>query len=118
MSLSATSLWFLNTSRHVDSAISPGSLFSCFFALSEKRFFLISKLNLPWCNRRLIRLVLSRDLSDHVWLIFHGEVRCYVYTDTRKDDKQLHPAFVDPFLTKSCLVCSSLGQVTQKPALP
>jgi len=50
MSLNTTSKWFLNTSRDGDSTIFPESLFQCLTTLSEKKFFLISNLNLPWCN--------------------------------------------------------------------
>jgi len=49
---------FLNTSRDGDSTISLGSLFQCFITLSVKKFFLISSLNLLWCNLRPFPLVL------------------------------------------------------------
>ena len=54
-----TSRQFLNTSRNGDSSTSLGSLFQCSSPLSEKKFFLISNLNLPWCNLRPLPLVLS-----------------------------------------------------------
>ena len=38
----------------------PGSLFQCLDTLSEKKFFLISNLNLSWCNLMPLPLVLSR----------------------------------------------------------
>ena len=59
MSRSATSTCFLNTSRHGDSTTSQNSLFQCLTTLSVKKFFLISNLNLPWCNLRPLPLVLS-----------------------------------------------------------
>ena len=59
MSLSTTSTLSLSTSRNGDSTISLGSLFQYFTTLSEKKFFLISNLNLPWHNLRLFSLILS-----------------------------------------------------------
>jgi len=56
-SLSATSTWLLHTSRN--STTSLGSLCHCLTALSEKKYFLISNLNLPWHNLRPLPLVLS-----------------------------------------------------------
>ncbi|KAK4816523.1 hypothetical protein QYF61_017623 [Mycteria americana] len=41
-----------------DSTTSLGSLFQCLITLSVKTFFLISNLNLPWCNLRPFHLVL------------------------------------------------------------
>jgi len=58
MSLSTTSKQFVNTFRDSDSTTSLGSLFQCLTSLSEKKFFLISNLNLPWCNLRPFALVL------------------------------------------------------------
>ena len=46
-SLSATSPWFWNTSRDGDPTTSLGSPFQCLTALSEKKLFVISDLNLP-----------------------------------------------------------------------
>ena len=60
MPLSATSTCLLNTSRDGDSTTSLGSLFQCWTTLSVKKFFLISSLNLPWCNLRPFALVLSQ----------------------------------------------------------
>ena len=54
MSLSATSTCFLNTSKDSDST----SPFQCLIALLEKKFFLISNLNLPWHNSKPSALVL------------------------------------------------------------
>jgi len=59
MSLSATSLCFLSTSRDGDCTISPGSLFQCLTTPSEKLFFLLSNVNLPLHNLRPLLLVLS-----------------------------------------------------------
>jgi len=59
MSLSTTSKWFLNTSRVGDSTTSLRSPFQCLTALSVKKCFLISNLNLPWCNLRPFPLILS-----------------------------------------------------------
>jgi len=52
MSLSDKSTRFLNTSRDGDSATSLGSQVEYLMTLSEKKFFLISNLNLTWCNLR------------------------------------------------------------------
>ncbi|KAK4824710.1 LOW QUALITY PROTEIN: hypothetical protein QYF61_017936 [Mycteria americana] len=52
MSLSTSSKRLLNTSRDGDSTTSLGSLFQCLITLSVKKNFLISSLNLPWCNLR------------------------------------------------------------------
>ncbi|KAK4810582.1 hypothetical protein QYF61_007319 [Mycteria americana] len=59
MSLSTSSKRPLNTSRDGDSTASPGSLFQCLTTLSVNKFFLMSNLNLPWCNLRPLPLVLS-----------------------------------------------------------
>ncbi|KAK4815816.1 LOW QUALITY PROTEIN: hypothetical protein QYF61_007425 [Mycteria americana] len=45
--------------RDGDSSTSLGSLFQCLITLSVKKNFLISSLNLPWCNLRPFPLVLS-----------------------------------------------------------
>ena len=58
MSLSTTSTCLLNTSRDGDSTTSLGSLSNDLTTLSVKKFFLISNLNLPWCNLRPFPLVL------------------------------------------------------------
>jgi len=50
---------FLNTSRDDDSTTFLGSLFQCLTTLSVKKFFLVSYLNIPWCNLRPFPLVLS-----------------------------------------------------------
>ena len=63
MSWSATSTRFLNTSRDGDSTTALGSLFQCLTTLSVKKFFLISNLNLPWCNLKPFPLVLSLATS-------------------------------------------------------
>ncbi|KAK4829771.1 LOW QUALITY PROTEIN: hypothetical protein QYF61_006495, partial [Mycteria americana] len=59
MSLSTSSKRPLNTSRDGNSTTSLGSLFQCLITLSVKKNFLISNLNLPWCNLRPFLLVLS-----------------------------------------------------------
>ncbi|KAK4823265.1 hypothetical protein QYF61_000232, partial [Mycteria americana] len=59
MSLSATSTRLLNTSKDGNSTTSLGSLFQCLRTLSVKKIFLISNLNLPWCNLRPFLLILS-----------------------------------------------------------
>ncbi|KAK4828611.1 hypothetical protein QYF61_000063 [Mycteria americana] len=59
MSLSTSSKRLLNTSRDGDSTTSLGSLFQCLITPSVKKNFLISSLNLPWCNLRPFPLVLS-----------------------------------------------------------
>ena len=71
MSQSATSTRFLNTPRDGDSTTSLGSLFQCLTTLSVKKFFLISSLNLPWCNLRPLPLILllvtweKRPICEH-----------------------------------------------------
>ena len=64
MSLSATSPWFLNTSRDSDSTTTLGSLCHCITSLSEKKCFLICNLNLPWHNLKPLPLVLSNYVQD------------------------------------------------------
>ena len=59
MSWSTTSTYFLNTSREGDSTTSLGNLFQCLITLSVQKFFLISNLNLPWCNLRPLPLIAS-----------------------------------------------------------
>ena len=56
--LSTTSPQLLNTSRDGDSTTSLGGLFHCPTSLSENKCFLISNLNLPWCNLRPFCLIL------------------------------------------------------------
>ena len=60
MSLGTTSrhMCVLHTSRDGDSTTSLGSPFQCLITLLEKKFFLISNWNLPWCNLRPFPLVL------------------------------------------------------------
>ena len=50
---------FLSTSRSSDSTTSMGSLFHYLTALPENNFFLISNLNIPWQNLRLLPLALT-----------------------------------------------------------
>lgn len=57
MAPSATSSFFLNTSRDGDSATSLGGPFQCLIILSVKNF-LISILDLLWCRLRLCPLIL------------------------------------------------------------
>jgi len=64
MPLSTTSKWFLNTSRDGDSTTSLGSLFQCLTTLYVKKCFLISNLNLHWCNLRPFPLLLSPFSSE------------------------------------------------------
>ena len=64
MALSTTSKWFLSTFRDGDSTTSLGSLFHCLTTLSVKKCFLISHLNLPWCNLRPFPLILSPVRRD------------------------------------------------------
>lgn len=52
MSPRATSTHLLNISTDGDSTTSLGSLFQCLIPLSEKKYILISDLNLPCCNLR------------------------------------------------------------------
>lgn len=53
MSLSATSPQLLNTSSNGYSTSTLGSPFQCLATLLEKKFFLLSNLNIPCCNVRL-----------------------------------------------------------------
>uniref|UniRef100_A0A8B9M5I0 Disco interacting protein 2 homolog C n=1 Tax=Accipiter nisus TaxID=211598 RepID=A0A8B9M5I0_9AVES len=53
-----TSIHLLNTFRDGDSTTSLGSLFQYLTTLLVKKFFLISNLNLPWCNLRTFLPVL------------------------------------------------------------
>jgi len=85
MSLSTTSKCFLNTSRDGDSTTSLGSPFQCLTALLEKNYFLVSNLNLPWCNLRLLILVLlltlriwsnSQDLQNFIPFKLHLSYFC------------------------------------------
>jgi len=68
MSLSATSTCLLNISRGCDSTTSLGSLSQCLTTLSVKKFFLISNLNLPWCNLRPLPLscYLEKETDSHL----------------------------------------------------
>jgi len=50
---------FLSTSRDGDSTTPLGILCCCLTALYEKKFVLMSDLNLPWCVLRPSALVLS-----------------------------------------------------------
>ena len=59
VSPSAMSTLLLNTSRDGDSTTSLGSPFQCPTTHPGKKYFLISSLNLPWCNLRPLPLVLS-----------------------------------------------------------
>ena len=66
MSLSITSTLSLNTSRDSDSTTSLINLFQCLTTLSEHKLFLISNLNLPWCNLKPFHLVHSMgEEADH-----------------------------------------------------
>ena len=60
MSLSTTSTLSLITSRHSDSPTSLDCPFHYLTTLSEKKFFLISNLNLSWCNLKPFSLVFYR----------------------------------------------------------
>ena len=60
-----TSKRFLNTSNDGDSTTSLGSLCQCLTIFSVKTFFLISNLNLPWCNLRPLALILSPVTSEN-----------------------------------------------------
>ena len=64
MSLGTKSTFSLNTSRDGDYATPPGSLFQCLTTFPEKKFFLISNLNLPWYYLRLYPLLLSPYLGE------------------------------------------------------
>jgi len=63
MSLSSAPIHLLNTSRDGASTTSLGSLFQCFTTLSVKKFFLISNLNLPWCNLRPFPLLTTTSFQ-------------------------------------------------------
>jgi len=57
MTLSATSAQLLTPSRGGESTTSLCSLCQCLTTPSEKNFFLITNLNLPWCNSRPLPLI-------------------------------------------------------------
>jgi len=57
MALSNTSTHFLDISRDSVSTTSLGSLFQYLITLSEKKFFLISNLNLSWHNLKTLSFV-------------------------------------------------------------
>jgi len=78
MSLSATSLQFLKTSRGSDFTTSLGSLFQCFTIHSENKFFLISNLSLLWCNLRPLPLL---TLSLHIYLTITTSIQAVVEGD-------------------------------------
>uniref|UniRef100_A0A8C4VNJ2 NIPA like domain containing 2 n=1 Tax=Gopherus evgoodei TaxID=1825980 RepID=A0A8C4VNJ2_9SAUR len=59
----ASSSLTLKTSKEGDSTTSLGNPFQCFTTLLVKKFFLISNLNLPHCNLKLLLLVLSSGTS-------------------------------------------------------
>ena len=64
MSLSTTSKCLLNASKSSDSTTSLGSLFQHLTTLVEKKFFLISKLKLPWHSLRPFNQVLSLVVQE------------------------------------------------------
>ena len=66
MSLSVTSVCFLNTSRNGDFTASLDSPSQSFTTLFVKKFFLISNLNLPWCNLRPFCLVISLAMRQKI----------------------------------------------------
>ena len=66
MSLSITSTLSLNTFRDSDPTTSLGSLFQCSTNPSEKECFLISNLNLPWCNLKPLPLPYQCYLGEKV----------------------------------------------------
>jgi len=53
----------LKTSWDNDSITSLGSWLQCITTLSEKKFFLITNLNLPWCNLRPFPPILSKKME-------------------------------------------------------
>lgn len=59
MPLSGTSTNLFNTSSNGDSTTSLSSLFQFLTTLSMKKFFLISSLNISWCNLKEFSYVLS-----------------------------------------------------------
>ena len=71
MFFSTTSKYFLNTSRDGDSITCLGSPFQYLTTVSEKKFFLICKLNLHWHNLRLFPFILSLgEINSHLTTIF------------------------------------------------
>lgn len=68
MFLSAMSTHSLNTSRDSGSITSLGTLCQYITTLAEKKFFLISSLNLPWQNLKPLALVLSINEQGHCCL--------------------------------------------------
>ena len=108
MSLSTTSTHRLNTSRDGDSTTSLGSLFQCLTTLLVK-FFLLSNLNLPWCNLRPFPLVLStcylrEETNSHLATTFFQVV---VESDKVSPQSPLLQAkLFDSSLNHSHMTCS------------
>ena len=77
----------LNTSRNRDSTISLGSLLQYFTTLSEKKFFLISNLNLSQSNLETLPLVLRFYWRKHkcLWLkkVFLRYLSYFTLTEMR-----------------------------------
>jgi len=64
MSFTTTSKCFLNISRDGATTTSLGSPFQCLITLLEKKFLLISNLNLSWLNLRPFPLLLSLVMQE------------------------------------------------------
>lgn len=79
------------TSRDGNSTTPLGSLFHCITALSEMNFSLIPNLNIPWCNLRLLPLVLS---------LLPGSIT--VTWEQRLTPTSLQPPFRTSFFMSPC----------------
>ena len=85
MSLGATSTIFLNTLCNDDSTISLINLFQYLTALYEKNFFLVSNLNLPWCNLKPLPLYclcegLYLAVSQILTVVITYVLNCFIYS--------------------------------------
>ena len=80
MSLSAISIYFLNTTRNGDSTTSLSSLFQCNTTLSQVKFFPVYNLNLLWHNLRSLTLISppvtwEKRLTPHLTTTFSQVAR-------------------------------------------
>jgi len=87
MSLGSVSIHLSNTSGDGASTPSLGSLFQRFTTLSVKKFFLISSLNLLWCNLRPFPLVL---MTHEKTLHFVAEAKWMKITVSFRKRKSKH----------------------------
>lgn len=82
MFLNTTSTLSLNTSRDGDSTTSLDNVFQSLSTLPEKKFYLISNLNLLWYNLRPLPLVLISDTKYRIVFDTHISSSCTVHKNT------------------------------------